>query len=207
MRHAAGAPAPIALVASVLLASTVLAGAISAGAVPPAAAQTAKPAPAAPAPVGPDPSVTTATFGDWTARCDKGSGDKGGVDKVPRVCEAVQSVQPPNQQAVVAQIAIGRAGTTDPLKLVVALPVSVWFPSSVKILDNDKDTIGIDLAWRRCIAAGCVAENPAIDDALRRWRGQTGLGHILYKDSLNRDVVVPISFRGLAQALDALGKM
>ena len=197
MRHAAGAPAPIALLASAMLATAVLACTV-----PPAAAQTAKPAPAAPAPVGPDPSVTTATFGDWTARCDKGGGDK-----APRVCEAVQSVQPPNQQAFVAQIAIGRAGTIDPLKLVVALPVSVWFPSSVKILDNDKDTTGIDLPWRRCIAAGCVAENPAIDDALRRWRGQTGLGHILYKDGLNRDVVVPISFRGLAQALDALGKM
>ena len=29
----------------------------------------------------------------------------------------------------------------------------------------------------------------------------------LYKDGLNRDVTLPVSFRGLAQALDALGKM
>ena len=106
-----------------------------------------------------------------------------------------------------AQVAIGRAGTTDPLKLVIALPVNVWFPSTVKLMDNDKDTVGTDLAWRRCVGAGCVAENASIEDALRRWRGQTGLGRIVYKDAFDRDVVVPVSFRGLAQALDALARM
>ena len=29
----------------------------------------------------------------------------------------------------------------------------------------------------------------------------------LYKDGLNHDVTLPVSFRGLAQALDALAKM
>lgn len=192
MRHAAGASALTALAAAAMLAV----------ALPSADAQTAKSPAPAPAPVGPDPSVTTASYGDWTARCEKGSDDK-----APRVCEAVQTVQPPNQQAAVAQIAIGRAGTTDPLKVIVALPVNVWFPSTVKLLDSDKDTAGLDLAWRRCVGAGCVAENGSIEDALRRWRGLTGLGRIVYKDGFNRDVVVPVSFRGLAQALDALAKM
>lgn len=183
MRHAAGAPA--------LLACLALCG--------PAAAQTAKPAVSAP-PVTADPSVTTATYGDWTARCEKGIGDK-----APRICEAVQTVQLPNQQVAVAQIAFGHATSADPLKLVVVLPVDVWFPSTVKVSASDRDP-GTELAWRRCLPVGCFAESAASDEAARRWRGESGQGHIAYKNGLNRDVSVPVSFRGLAQALDALAK-
>lgn len=190
MRNAAGASAFIALVAAAALA--------------PAAAQTAKPAAAAaaPAPVSADPSVTTASFGDWTARCEKGAGDK-----AQRICEAVQTVQLPNQQVAVAQIAFGHASNVEPLKLVVVLPVDVWFPSTVKISAGDKDPAGVELAWRRCLPVGCFAESAGSDEAARRWRGESGQGRITFKDGLNRDVTLPVSFRGLAQALDALAKM
>lgn len=182
MRHAAGASVLVALLAL------------------PAAAETAKPAPPPP-PVTADPSVTTATFGDWTTRCEKGSGDK-----AARICEAVQTVQLPNQQVAVAQIAFGHAGSSEPLKLVVVLPVDVWFPSSVKVSSGDRDPAGIELSWRRCLPVGCFAETAASDEAARRWRGETGQGRITYKDGVNRDVSLPVSFRGLAQALDALAK-
>ena len=185
MRPAAGPSALLALFA--LLALT--------GA---AAAQTK---PAAPPPVSADPSLTTAAFGDWTMRCEKPS-----VDRSQHICEAVQTVQLPNQAAPVAQIAFGHAASADPVKLVIVLPVDVWFPSTVRVTGADKDTQAVDLAWRRCLPVGCFAENGTPDDALRRWRGETGQGRITYKDGLNRDVVVPISFRGLAQALDALPK-
>ncbi len=193
MRHAAAAPVLIALLASSLLAV----------AATPSAAQTAKPAAPAPAaPVGPDPSITTASYGDWTARCEKGTGDK-----AQRICEAVQTVQLPNQQSPVAQIAFGHAATADPLKLVVVLPVDVWFPSTVRISTDDKDPTGVELSWRRCLPVGCFAESAGSDEAARRWRGESGQGRIVYKDGLNHDVTLPVSFRGLAQALDALAKM
>ena len=193
MRHAAGAPALIAFLASTMLASAVLA---------PASAQTAKPAAAPPAPVSADPSITTASYGDWTARCEKGTGDK-----AQRICEAVQTVQMPNQQVAVAQIAFGHAANAEPLKLVVVLPVDVWFPSTVRISTGDKDPAGVELAWRRCLPVGCFAESAGSDEAARRWRTENGQGRIVYKDGLNRDVTLPVSFRGLAQALDALAKM
>ncbi len=165
----------------------------------PAAAETAKPA--APAPVAADPSVTTATFGDWTTRCETGGGDKG-----QRICEAVQTVQLPNQQVAVAQIAFGHAASAEPLKLVVVLPVDVWFPSSVRVSVGDKDAAGTELNWRRCLPVGCFAESTATDEAARRWRGESGQGRIVYKNGLDRDVTIPVSFRGLAQALDALAR-
>ncbi|RYC31601.1 invasion protein [Lichenibacterium minor] len=201
MRHAAGAPAFTSSLATAVLASVILAAAPSSA----ASAQTAKPAAAPPAPAAPvsaDPSVTTASYGDWTARCEKGAGEK-----AQRICEAVQTVQLPNQQVAVAQIAFGHAASAEPLKLVVVLPVDVWFPSTVRILAGDKDPAGVELAWRRCLPVGCFAESTGSDEAARRWRNENGQGRIVYKDGLNRDVTLPVSFRGLAQALDALGKM
>ena len=165
-------------------------------------AQTPKPAAAPPAaPVTADPSVTTATYGDWTARCEKGTGDQS-----QRICEAVQTVQLPNQQVAVAQIAFGHSASKDPLKLVVVLPVDVWFPSTVKVAASDKDANPVELQWRRCLPVGCFAESAASDDSAKRWHGESGQGRIIYKNGLNRDVTLPVSFRGLAQALDSLAK-
>ncbi|MGI3901196.1 MAG: invasion associated locus B family protein [Janthinobacterium lividum] len=187
MRHAAGASMLFALLAMPAL-------------VGPSRAETAKPG-AAPAPVTADPSVTTATYGDWIARCEQGTGDQS-----QRICEAVQTVQLPNQQAAAAQIAFGHSASKDPLKLVVVVPVDVWFPSTVKVSAGDKDTNPIELPWRRCLPVGCFAESASSDDAAKRWHGESGQGRIVYRNGLNRDVTLPVSFRGLAQALDALAK-
>ena len=157
--------------------------------------------PNSPPPVSADPSVTTAVFGDWSLRCEKPA-----PEKAQRICEAVQTVQLQNQPAPTAQIAFGRSSSADPVRLVVVLPVNVLFPSSVKMGVGDKDADSLDLAWRRCLPVGCFAENPSPDAAVRRWRSETGQGRISYKDAIGRDMQLPISFRGLAQALDALAR-
>ena len=154
-----------------------------------------------PPPVSADPSVTTAAFGDWTLRCEKPASEK-----TQHICEAVQTVQLQNQPAPIAQIAFGRSSSSDPVRLVVVLPVNVLFPSSVKMGLGDKDPESLDLAWRRCLPVGCFAENATPDAAIRRWRGETGQGRISYKDAAGRDMALPISFRGMAQALDALAR-
>jgi hypothetical protein len=41
---------------------------------------------------------------------------------------------------------------------------------------------------------------------MTRWRGQTDPGQLTFKDAAGRDQSLPLSFRGLAQALDALAK-
>jgi hypothetical protein len=40
----------------------------------------------------------------------------------------------------------------------------------------------------------------------RRWRRSSEGGRIAFRDGLGRDIAVPMSFRGLAPALDALMK-
>ncbi|WP_271023478.1 hypothetical protein [Rhizobium sp. RCAM05973] len=70
--------------------------------------KTDSPAAAAPAssaaPVSSEPNTTTASFGDWTLRCQR----VGEAGKATRVCEVAQAMQVQGQTAPVAQIAIGR---------------------------------------------------------------------------------------------------
>ncbi|WP_293867327.1 invasion associated locus B family protein [uncultured Alsobacter sp.] len=174
-------------------------------AVTPAQAQTAPaPAPAAPAAaaVSADPQVTTATYGDWVLRCTR----TGEGAQAQRLCEIVQTLQAQGQQAIVAQIAFGRLSAKDPLKLTILLPVNASFPGSVRMGLDEKDAGAQELGWRRCLPMGCFADAEPKDDMLKRWRGQSGNAVLLYKDGTGRDVVLPMSMRGLAQALDNLPK-
>jgi invasion protein IalB len=170
----------------------------------PAAAQTnAKPEAAKPpAPVSADPQSTTAAYGDWVVRCQR-IGDGAAAQ---RICEAAETIQTQGAQAPIAQIAIGRLAPTDPLRLTLVLPPNIGFPSAPRMDVDDKDAHAVDLNWRRCLPGGCFADAEAKDDLLQFWRKQTGQGSIRFKDGAGRDIVAPFSFRGLAQALDALAK-
>ncbi|WP_332696434.1 invasion associated locus B family protein [Bosea sp. (in: a-proteobacteria)] len=180
-----------------LSASSVLAQ--QAGSRPPAAASAP---PAVPAPVSSEPGATTASFGDWTLRCQRLHVD----GKAARVCEVGQTIQVQGQAAPIAQVAIGRLKPADPLRLTAVLPVGVSFPGSVQIASDEKDVKTLDLPWRRCLPSGCFADAAPDDDTLRRWRGASQAGRIVFKDAAARELAIPLSFRGLGQALDALAR-
>ncbi len=166
-----------------------------------APAATTPAAPPAAAQVPAEPSVTTASFGDWTLRCQRLDATKPG-----RVCEVALVLQAQGQQAPIAQIAIGRIASADPLRITAVMPVSVTFPSSVQIVIGEKDAKPLDLPWRRCIPTGCFADAAPGDDMLKQWRKASEAGRIQFKDAAGRDLALPLSTRGLDPALDALAK-
>ncbi|UHC20201.1 invasion associated locus B family protein (plasmid) [Methylobacterium currus] len=169
-----------------------------------AAAQTPPKPGAAPSPTPSEPGLTTASYGDWVLRCQRFEGDK-----PARLCEVSQAMQIQGQNAPIAQVAIGRPADETGLRVTVLLPVSVSFPSSVRVSGTDKDgkEAGVlDLTWRRCQPGGCLADGPAKDDALKRWRDGVEAGRLAFKDAAGRDLGIPVSFRGLGQALDALAR-
>ena len=176
-------------------------GALTLVAVSASALAQTKPNAPPPAPVSAEPKTTTATYGDWTVRCETRPGEK-----AKRLCEVVQTLQVQGQQAPVAQVAFGRPEGAGELHLIAALPVNVTFPSSVRVGTDDKDQHPLDLQWRRCLPGGCFADAPANEEALGRWRTAPAPGRLQFKDAAGREVVLPLSFRGLAQALDGLGK-
>jgi invasion protein IalB len=152
-----------------------------------------------PAALAQAPTRTTATYEDWTVRCETPQGS------AQKSCEVFQAQQPQGQTSPVSQVAIGRAAKTDPLKIVVQVPVNVWLATGIRLLWDDKQP-PLALTYRRCVPGGCFADADLSDDLLRRMRGRTDPGRLEYKDAIQRDLGIPVSFKGFAQAIDALAK-
>eukprot|EP01037_Dinobryon_pediforme_P014073 gene14073-14191_t len=162
------------------------------------AAETPKPVPMA-VPVSGEPTTTTASFGDWLMRCQR---MPEGANPA-KICEVAETIQVQGQPAPIAQIAIGRVTMDKPLNITVVLPSNTIFPSVVHVGTKDKDR---ELAWTRCLQGGCFAEASLSEDVLKAWRGAAEAGKLTFKDASGRDIAFPVSFKGLAQALDALAK-
>jgi invasion protein IalB len=165
------------------------------------AAPTSTPSPRA-SPVSDEPAATTASFGDWVMRCQR----TGEGDKVVKSCEAAQTIQVQGQTAPIAQIGIGRLSSGEPLRITVILPPNITLPSNVHVVTDEKDDPGIELAWRRCLPGGCIAEVKLEPETIKTWRARNAPGKLSFKDATGRVVAIPFSFRGLAQSLDALAK-
>lgn len=163
----------------------------------PAAAQ---PQPAAAPNGGQQPQQTTATYEDWIVRCETVQGPP-----VRKSCEMVQYTQAKNGQGVISQVAIGRISKTDPLKVVVQLPVGIWLPSGVKVVADAKDA-GLLATFKRCLPQACFADVDIGNDTLRRYRTTTEQGQLQFKDGNQKDTTLPVSFKGFGTALDALAK-
>lgn len=153
-------------------------------------------------PVSNEPETTTASFGDWTLRCSfvENAGQR------LRLCEVIQSLTLQGQSSPFAQIAIGRVGPKEPTKLTIVLPNNITLPSLVRFSIDEKDTSPMDLSWRRCLPGGCYADADLKDDMLGRWKLQSEKGQLQFDDAAGRKVTLPFSFRGLAQAVEALSK-
>jgi invasion protein IalB len=149
--------------------------------------------------VSSDPQMTTATYGDWIERCQRV--DASGEPR--RVCEVSLTVAASGQSAPLAEVAIGRPKKNAPLRLTLVLPVNVSFPSAPKITVGGGDPV--ELSWRRCVPAGCVADSAFDADALRAFREAT-TAKVESRSAAGGYFNFAISLRGLPQALDALIK-
>ena len=150
--------------------------------------------PAAPA----QPQQTTASFADWTLRCTRPAG-------AAQMCEVVQIVT--NQDRPIAQIAFGRVAKGQPIHLTILVPTNVTLtPAPALRTARESDAPVLELAWRRCLPAGCLAESTMTEDVMRRTRTGAEAARITFADGAGRLVSLPFSPSGLGQALDALGK-
>lgn len=157
-----------------------------------------------PKPVSSEPEAqnTAATFGDWQLRCSQ----VGQGAQAQKTCEVVQSVVLKGQSAPFAQFAIGRPKPGEPTHVTAVVPINVSFPSNIRLAEDDKGAQPLELAYTRCMPAGCFATAALKDETLKKWRGLSQMGQAKFKNAAGQDVQMPLSFRGLAQALDALAK-
>lgn len=145
------------------------------------------------------PQRTTATYEDWTLRCEiQGSPAK-------KTCEIAQSVNIQGQAQPLTQIALGRATKTDPHVVVMLVPINVWLPANARLVYDEKEP-PVVAAYKRCTPAACFGDAELKDDVIRKMRARTEAGRLEFKDATQRDVAIPVSFKGFGQAIDALAK-
>jgi invasion protein IalB len=156
--------------------------------------------PAAPAPVSSVPERTTASFGDWLLRCEAaGTAPK-------RLCEVAMVLTAQGQTAPIAQVALAKAVGTEGTPLTVVLPHNVSLTSKPRIALAKAGDAPIELTWQRCTPGACFASANLPADAVKKIGVQTEPGKIVYKTAGEQELALPLSFRGLAQSLDALSK-
>ncbi len=155
----------------------------------------------APVPVASDPVATTAAYGDWVLRCQR-------VNDKSQACEVAQTIQVKDKDRTVpvAQITFSRAKSGEPLRIMVVLPTNIVLPSSAALALSEKDARPIELPWRRCIPGGCVAEVQPPADALKAYLTAAEPGRLTFTDATGRPMVLPLSLRGLQQAIEALNR-
>jgi invasion protein IalB len=141
------------------------------------------------------PQLTTATYNDWTVRCE--------IHDTTKTCEMEQTSQMQGQP--VSQIAIGRPNKTAPLRVVFQVPINVWLPAGVTFMLDDKDP-GVSATFKRCVGNGCFADADLPVQLVSKLRTQTQNGKLLFKDAAQRVVTIPVSFKGFAPAFDAMAK-
>lgn len=142
----------------------------------------------------------TEQHGDWVLTCRKPDA------QAPQNCELVQTITVNGQKAPFAQLAIGKPKPDMPIQITVVVPQNVSFPSSVKVFVDEKDKAPLDLAWARCLPVGCFASANLKDDVQKKWAPLETQGRVTFKAGNSQDIAMPISFKGLKGAIEALAK-
>jgi invasion protein IalB len=139
---------------------------------------------------------TNLTFANWTLRCV-------GPDAAAEACEVTQTIYDKGQP--VAQTAIGRPSKAEALRFTILVPDNIRIETRPKFTAGEGEA-AIDLTWRRCLPAGCLADVALSDEQVKKLRARTENGRIVFQDKTGRDTVIPFAPKGLAPALDALAK-
>ena len=143
------------------------------------------------------PQSTSATYGDWVVHCERG--DQGAV------CEMTQTTQVKDTNQVATVIAIGAAKGNAPTKVAFQIAVNVWLQTGIALTTSDGQSV-IASNFVRCVPNACFAETEVSQNALVKLRAMKDQGSLRFKDASQKDVSVPVSFRGFNQAYDALSK-
>src|SRR5262249_23114287 len=119
-------------------------------------------------------------------------------------CGLVQAQKIERQADPISQISIGRFTSNGPLKMSIEIRANAWVPTGVSLVAGEKPAVTATFKW--CTNTRCLADADLSDADLRRLRVQKDQGQIAYKNALQGDVSIPMSFNGFDEALDALQK-
>ncbi|WP_413208173.1 invasion associated locus B family protein [Rhodospirillum sp. A1_3_36] len=158
-------------------------------------ANAAPPTPAAKPTAPEEPQVTTESFDNWLLRCVTPPG-------AAKICEVVQTIQIQGQPAPLAQLALGYAPGDSAVSMTAVVAVNVAFSAPAEVQVDD--TLVQPLDWARCVPGACFATSGLGPDVVQDLRKQKGEGKLNYHTADGKTLGIPLSWRGLGDALKAL---
>lgn len=139
----------------------------------------------------PADTETKSSHGDWTVRCKKGSS--------PKECEAVQTLQTPDLKGVLAHVAV-RARKGGDVLLIILTPPGVWLPANVTFKVGGVPDI--TLTYKRC-GQYCVASVVLTPENIAALKASAGQGELTFENGSRSPIILPVSFKGLGDAMVA----
>jgi invasion protein IalB len=144
------------------------------------------------------PQRTSATYDDWTLSCVMAGNKKS--------CAIIQSQTIQGQAVPVSQVSISRSANGDPSKIFFQVPSNVWLPTGVALITGQTEADWFAANFVMCAATRCVAAATLTDAQIKSLRSQRTAGKFVYQNTSQANISIPISFKGLGDALDALQK-
>lgn len=139
----------------------------------------------------PAASETRSTHDDWIVRCK--------TTASPKECEAVQTLQTPDLKGVLAHVAV-RARQGGEVLLVVLTPPGVWLPANVVFKVGGVPDL--TLTYKRC-GQYCVASLALTAESLAALKASSGQGELTFENGSRSPIILPVSFKGLGDAIAA----
>ena len=143
------------------------------------------------------PQATSATYRDWTMRCQTVDVESAGAREV---CEIAQAIRGNGDERVLAQLVIGRPDPDGPVRMVVQLPPGVWLPVGVYLEPADGNAINAD--YTRCMQV-CAAATTLEQSDIDALKAATDPASITFQDGARRQIELPVSLDGFTAALEA----
>lgn len=148
------------------------------------------------------PSVTTASYDAWTARCAKVETKKaGGGDPV---CELVQTAKLRQTGQPILQVALGRFENDERFQLVFVVPNLVYLRDQVTLaIDEEADeTLELKASFFRCGEQSCVADVAVDEHTLNQFLAASSAS-VSFTDGALNPIRIPLSMNGLISAFTA----
>ncbi|GCE91474.1 invasion associated locus B family protein [Komagataeibacter diospyri] len=146
------------------------------------------------------------TSGPWLARCLYPHGGTSG----PALCTVQQRLVAQNarkQPVVMGAVTFSReraagASSLGPYTLMVELPqgLALGKPATIAVDGG----VAIPLSWMTCMGAECIANHPALSDAVLAEFGHGKTAHLRFTALHGRDITLELTLRDLDTAMATL---
>ena len=90
-------------------------------------------------------------------------------------------------------------------RLVVLVPVNVTIAPGIEVV-TEAGKPPVNVQFKTCIPAACLGQLELSDAQLQAFRNHTQPGQLTFIDPGEKPVTIPLSLKGLDQALDSLAK-